>query len=109
MEKNIFGERLRELREDYEISQSKLADILNISQRAISYWERGEKEPDIDMIRRLAKYFRTSTDYLLGMTSVKSEPDYKHRDKLPGEGKPRKVNAADFEDSAPAPRKKAAG
>ena len=97
VEKNIFGLRLKELREESEISQAKMAKVFHIGQQTISQWEMGTREPPFDMVVSLAAYFRTSADYLFGLTNVKSEPDYKRKDKLPGELKPRRINPNDFE------------
>ena len=61
-----FGERLRCLREEREprLTQTQLARETGISQRKISYLERGELEPSLDDLRRLCLYYRVSADYL---------------------------------------------
>lgn len=63
--------RLRELREDNDITQKMLAEYLHIRQNTYSQYETGVRQLPIDMLIRLAAYFRTSTDYLLGLTNVK--------------------------------------
>ena len=63
--------RLRELREDNDITQKMLAEYLHIRQNTYSHYETGVRQLPIDMLIRLAAYFRTSTDYLLGLTNVK--------------------------------------
>lgn len=60
----VFAKRLRELRGD--ISQSKLADDLNVSRGSISFYENGERVPDILFLNKAAKYFDIPVDYLLG-------------------------------------------
>lgn len=62
----MLGERIANLRKEKKISQEELADILCTSRQAISKWERGESDPDIDRLKDLAIYFGVSIDYLLG-------------------------------------------
>lgn len=62
----MLGERIVSLRKEKGISQEELADVLMTSRQAISKWERGESEPDIDRLKDLAIYFGVSIDYLLG-------------------------------------------
>ena len=60
--------RLKEIREDRDLLQSDIAKILNVSQVAYSYYEIGKRQLPIDILKRLADYYGTSTDYLLGLT-----------------------------------------
>lgn len=62
-----FGERIRNLREDNDLTQSELGEQVNMTQRKISYIERGKYEPSIDDIVSLCKFFNVSSDYLLGI------------------------------------------
>ena len=62
-----FGERIRNLREDRDLTQSELGAQVNMTQRKISYIERGKYEPSIDDIVSLCKFFDISSDYLLGL------------------------------------------
>lgn len=62
-----FGERIRNLREDRDLTQSELGAQVNMTQRKISYIERGKYEPSIDDIVSLCKFFNVSSDYLLGL------------------------------------------
>lgn len=62
-------QKIRDLREDHDLSQSDLGSILNISQRTYSHYERGERDIPTDILISLAKYYHTSVDYLLGLTS----------------------------------------
>lgn len=61
--------RLRDLREDRDLTQSELSEAINITQRAYSYYERGEHLIPPEILCRLADYYHTSVDYLLGRTS----------------------------------------
>lgn len=60
--------RLRELREDNDLTQKALADFLHIRQNTYSQYETGTRQLPLEALIRLAQYFRTSTDYLLGLT-----------------------------------------
>lgn len=60
--------RMRDLREDAELSQAELAEALGIAQTTYSGYERGFREPSLDMLCQIADFFHTSTDYLLGRT-----------------------------------------
>ncbi|QUO36826.1 helix-turn-helix transcriptional regulator [Dysosmobacter sp. Marseille-Q4140] len=72
-----FGERLRCLREEQEprLTQTQLALETGISQRKISYLERGELEPSLDELRRLCRYYQVSADYLLDLPAGLSRPE----------------------------------
>ena len=67
MNKNSFPLRLKELREEKGLSQVQLAKDLCLSQPAIAKWESGARKPDIDLVIKIAKYFNTTTDFLLGL------------------------------------------
>lgn len=56
-----------ELMKENKISQSMLAKVLNVKQQTISRYIKGEREPDIDIIIAIAKYFEVTADYLLGL------------------------------------------
>ena len=65
MENNVFGNRLKELRIEKKLSQRKLGDIFGVCNQTISFWETGSREPDLDMLVKIAKFFEVSVDYLL--------------------------------------------
>lgn len=60
-----FGDILRELLEDNNISQKQLAADLNIGATTIGNYIRGVREPDFEILKLLATYFNVTTDYLL--------------------------------------------
>ena len=64
-----FGEALRYLREDpaSRMTQTELAEKLNMTQRKISYLETGETGPSIEDLRAICLYFHVSADFLLGL------------------------------------------
>lgn len=64
----IFGRRLKELREKEGFNQLQLAKLLKISRGALSYYESGQRTPNIDFLLTVAHFFKVSTDYLLGET-----------------------------------------
>ena len=65
MENNVFGKRLRELRTEQGISQRKLGELFNVCNQTVSFWETGSREPDLDTLKALEKFFDVSVDYLL--------------------------------------------
>lgn len=62
---------ISDLRKEYGWTQTELANRLNISQQAVSKYEKEERDPDIDVLLRIAKLFNVSADYLLGLTNNK--------------------------------------
>ena len=62
---NIFGKRLKELRIERGLSQRALGDIFGVCNQTISFWENGSREPDLDNLLNISKYFGVSVDYLL--------------------------------------------
>ena len=64
----MYGERLKELRETYHLSQARLAFDLGTNQQSISRYEKELIEPNIAMIVKICDYFQVSADYLLGRT-----------------------------------------
>lgn len=63
--------RLRDLREDNDYSQQFIASLLNIKQNTYSQYENEKRQMPIDHIIKLAKFYKTSTDYLLGLTDIR--------------------------------------
>ena len=66
-EKNIFKENLKQLRLEFGIGQVELAKALGVSKGIISLWENGLREPNLSSLISLAKYFKVSIDYLVGL------------------------------------------
>ncbi len=60
--------RLRDLREDNDIKQRELAEHLNIKQNTYSQYENGKREIPIGLLWKLADFYNTSVDYLIGRT-----------------------------------------
>jgi len=63
--------RIRDLREDNDYSQHKLADLLSVHQTTYSSYEMGKLEIPLESLEKLADFYSVSVDYLLGRTDVK--------------------------------------
>ncbi len=63
--------RIRDLREDNDLTQSQLAQILGCTQQTYSRYESGEITIDIHSLIKLSKFYKTSIDYLVGLTDKK--------------------------------------
>ena len=61
-------ERIRGLREDHDLTQQEMAQILYISQRAYSHYENGTRSLPIEIFIKIADYYHVSLDYLAGRT-----------------------------------------
>ncbi|MFI3329905.1 MAG: helix-turn-helix transcriptional regulator [bacterium] len=62
-----IGEKIFKLREESNLSQTDLAELLDVSRQTISKWECGNCEPEVTKVVKLSKIFKVSTDYLLGI------------------------------------------
>lgn len=72
-----IGQRIKELREQRDIKQEKLAEILNINKATLSRIERGEtKTVGSDILMKLAEYFGVSIDFLVGYTCMPDPKNY---------------------------------
>lgn len=63
-------QRLRDFREDRDISQKQMAELLNVAQTTYSDYERGKINIPLETLKKLALFFDTSIDYLLELTDV---------------------------------------
>lgn len=63
--------RIRDLREDHDLTQKQIAQILGMSQTGYSKYETGENDIPTQILIKLADYYHTTTDYLLGRTDEK--------------------------------------
>ena len=69
----MFKDRLKLLRTSNKFTQQDLADKLEVSQRTIAFYEKGERHPDYESLLKLADIFECSVDYLLGRTNNPNE------------------------------------
>ncbi|WP_238886356.1 helix-turn-helix domain-containing protein [Clostridium sp. YIM B02551] len=67
----MFGDRLKELREDKKMTQENLANYLGVSRQTISGYELETSEPSITNLIKISDMFNVSLDYLLGRTKEK--------------------------------------
>ena len=65
----MYYPRLKDLREDHDLVQKEIAAYLEIDQRVYSNYETGKREIPSRFIIKLAKYYNTSADYILGLTN----------------------------------------
>lgn len=63
---NSFAARLREARQDKNLTQLQLGKLLNVGQVAVSAWELGRREPSIEMIKRIAELLGVDANFLFG-------------------------------------------
>lgn len=63
--------RLRDLREDMDLKQSQIAELLNIKQNTYSQYENEKRDIPIGLLWKLADFYETSVDYLIGRTDKK--------------------------------------
>ena len=64
--------RIRNLREDNDKTQKEVAEYLFCDQSLYSKYERGQRDVPVGIIIKLAKLYNTSTDYILGLTDIKT-------------------------------------
>ncbi len=64
--------RIRDLREDSDLIQKQLAEYLNVTQQTYSRYETGELSPSLPTMEKLAYFYDTSVDYLMGITDTKN-------------------------------------
>lgn len=63
--------RIKDLREDNDFTQREIAEHLHIKQNTYSQYENGQRQIPVSILIELAKFYETSTDYILGLTNVK--------------------------------------
>ena len=65
-----FSTRLKELRIKHRLTQDELGNVLKVTKSCISCYEKGIREPSLDMLIKIAEYFKVSVDYLIGVRKV---------------------------------------
>lgn len=69
----FYYQRLRDLREDSDLNQAQVAEILGVKQQQYSRYESGKFEIKFNQVIKLAKYYNVSIDYIAGLTNTKRE------------------------------------
>ncbi len=64
-----YYERIRDLREDHDLTQQDIANVLKTTQQVYSRYEKGENELPIHHLVTLCKFFKVSADYILGLNT----------------------------------------
>lgn len=67
-----FGDKIKQLREEKNLSRDEFAKIMGVTYHAMSKYETNERQPDYDLLKNIAKYFGVTTDYLLGISSIRN-------------------------------------
>ena len=66
----MYLKRLKDLREDNDLTQARVAKLLNITRPQYSLYETGKRDIPVDLLRILAKFYNTSLDYIVGETDI---------------------------------------
>ena len=74
----MFGENLKHIRENAGLSQKALADKIFVSQQTVAKWETNKTTPNPETIILITKVFGITSDYLLGISSHKTDEDQTH-------------------------------
>ena len=64
----VFAERLKKLRDTEGQTQDQLGKAVGLSRESVSKYETGTREPDVEAIASIARHFKVSADYILGIT-----------------------------------------
>ncbi len=68
-----YYKRIRDLREDNDLNQTQVAEYLKITQQQYQLYESGKREIKINLIIELAKLYKVSIDYIVGLTNSKKK------------------------------------
>lgn len=66
----MIYQRIRDLREDHDLTQKQLAKALSCSQQVYSNYELGQRDIPTDILIKLSEFYQVSTDYILGITDI---------------------------------------
>lgn len=74
----MLGNRIKSLREAKGLKQEELAQKVSVSPSAIGMYETNKREPNNEIILKLAEFFNVSTDYLLGKSDIRNPEELKN-------------------------------
>ncbi len=66
----MYIKRLRDIREDRDLTQKTIAEYLKITQQQYSLYESGKRDLPVDLLVELSKYYKLTTDYILGLSDT---------------------------------------
>lgn len=72
---STIGQRIKTLRIEANITQKQFGDIFGIVKSTVSMYENDNSTPDTEMLKKIAKFFNVSIDYLLGITDIREPVD----------------------------------
>lgn len=93
----MFQHVLQRLRKEAKLTQDQISETLQVPTRTYGSWERGERQPDFQILCKIADYFNVSTDYLLGRVPLDVVVNENPPTAEPQEGMVRIVIPADVE------------
>lgn len=67
-------ERILQIRQDNNLTQQEFADMINVSQPAVLGYEKGQYQPDLSVLIRMAQLFHVSIEYIVGLVDYKNPP-----------------------------------
>lgn len=76
-DRKLYIKRMRDLREDHDLRQADIAEILGTSQTMYARYERGANELPIRHLLTLCRFYKVSADYFLGLSDSDSDSRYK--------------------------------
>lgn len=82
METTTLGQTIKKLRQEKNLTQQQLADLMNVSNKAISKWENDEGTPDLENLKRLSQIFKISLDQLLSNKKQEEKYQLNKKDKI---------------------------
>lgn len=65
---HLFGDRLKELRKERNLTQEDIGNLCDVAKNTVSNWENNINQPTFDIVKKLAQYFGVTIDYLLNFT-----------------------------------------
>ncbi|MDO4535429.1 MAG: helix-turn-helix transcriptional regulator [Clostridium perfringens] len=71
----MFANRLKLLRNEKKLTQAEFAKLIKVAPSTIGMYESGSREPNMDTIKIIAKFFSVSSDYLIGLTDIRQNSD----------------------------------
>lgn len=80
-----FGNILKNLRQDNNMTQDELAKKIDTSRSNIANYENGKNMPSVDILEKISKLFGVSTDYLLGKSDIRNPEEFKYAYNRPKE------------------------